>query len=96
MSEESCWEWPDTDINYEDIHKMMAIMLEIAVNIFFRSFVYTYGGKQYLQSSGGPIGARLTMCVSRLVLQDWYDEFSEIRITNLWIRVLNPNTYSNQ
>ena len=77
-SESSSWIWPDQKLSYREVHKMMAIMLEIAVNIFFRSFVYTFGGKCYLQSTGGPIGARLTMCVARLVLQDWFEEFSEI------------------
>ena len=56
----------------------MAILLEITVNSFFRSFVYTYGGEYFIQGDGGPIGARLTMCVARLVLQDWYESFRAI------------------
>ena len=31
-----------------------------------------------MQTEGGPIGARLTMCVARLVLQEWHDKFAEI------------------
>ena len=31
-----------------------------------------------MQTSGGPIGARLTMCVARLVMQQWRDEFSAL------------------
>ena len=77
-SEESSCTWPNKTLTYKEVHKLMAIMLEIAVNHFFHSFVYTYGGEFFLQSSGGPIGARLTMCVARLVLQDWFDDFSEI------------------
>ena len=52
--------------------------LEIAINFFFTNFVYTFGGEFFLQKFGGPIGARLTMAVSRLVMQAWYDEFKEI------------------
>ena len=33
---------------------------------------------QYLQCSGGPIGARLTMAIARLVMQDWWDIFSHV------------------
>ena len=32
----------------------------------------------YIQGFGGPIGARLTMCVARLVLQEWSEDFSRI------------------
>ena len=56
----------------------MAIMLEISVSFFFDNFIYTFGGKEYLQCSGGPIGARLTMCISRLMMQDWWEKFVEI------------------
>ena len=75
---EASWTWPDHLLEYKDIHKLMAILLEISVNHFFKSFVYTYGGEFYLQGEGGPIGARLTMCVARLVLQDWYEGFKDI------------------
>ena len=61
---------------------MMAILLEISIKHFFSSFVYTYGGKCFIQVDGGPIGARLTMCVARLVLQDWYEDFNKILVTS--------------
>ena len=77
-SEESSWTWPRKKLSEKEIHMMMAILLEISVNIFFQSFVYTFGGECFIQTDGGPIGARLTMCVARLVLQDWYDKFRVI------------------
>ena len=49
--------------------------MEVAVGFFFKNFTYTFGGKKYLHLTGGPIGARLTMCVSRLVMQDWHENF---------------------
>ena len=52
--------------------------IEIAVRFFFANFMYTFGRKTYIQCHGGPIGARLTMGVARIVLQQWREEFSEI------------------
>jgi len=75
---ESNWEWP-TDIPSEEmIKRMMGAALDIAIVFFFKNFTYTFGGKLYVQLSGGPIGARLTMCAARLVLQQWRDEFIKI------------------
>jgi len=41
----------------------------------FTNFIYTFGGENYIQGFGGPIGARLTMCASRLVMHDWHENF---------------------
>ena len=35
-------------------------------------------GKKYIQCGVGPIGARITMAVARVVMQQWKDEFDEI------------------
>ena len=56
----------------------MAALLKIAVKFFFDHFVYKFGGQDILQCFGGPIGARLTMCIARLVMQEWWDCFKEI------------------
>ena len=56
----------------------MGAALEIAVRWSFKNFTYTFGGKLYLQLDGGPIGARLTMCVAKLVLQQWKEEYDVI------------------
>ena len=39
--------------------------------MIFQNFVYQFGGKAYHQQEGGPIGARVTMCASRMVMQHW-------------------------
>ena len=49
---------------------MLGLAMERAVIFFFNHFTYTFGGEIYLQTSGGPIGARLTMVVARLVMQE--------------------------
>ena len=54
----------------------MGSALEIAIRFFFDNFTYTFGRELYIQNFGGPIGARLTMCVARLVLQQWREDYS--------------------
>ena len=72
------WIWPEIKPKKEEISTLMAILLEISVAFFFDNFVYTFGGKNILQCGGGPIGACLTMCISRLTMQDWWEQFVKI------------------
>ena len=77
---ESRFEWPST-IEYvgDKIKaKLMGLAIERAVVFFFNNFTYTFGGQVYRQKGGGPIGARLTMAVARLVMQQWKDEYNVI------------------
>ena len=68
-SDASKWEWPTNKISQKDLHNLIAIMLEIALKFFFEHFIFTFGGFNFLQASGGPIGTRMTIGVARLVLQ---------------------------
>ena len=52
--------------------------LHYAMNFFFQNIIYTFGGEEFRQGSEGPIGARLTMCIARLTMQDWWDQFTKI------------------
>jgi len=74
--DESSWIWPKVIPKDEDTKLLVAIMLEIAIKFFFANFLYTFGGESFLQGKGGPIGARITMCIARLVMQDWWEKFS--------------------
>ena len=56
----------------------MGLAMETAVVFIFRNFCYTFGGKKFVQLSGGPIGARITMAVARLVMQNWKDKYNQI------------------
>ena len=71
-SGEGNWVWPEAVPTVRETKILIGIALEIAVKMVFTNFVYTFGGESFLQSFGGPIGARLTMCAARLVLQDWH------------------------
>ena len=59
---------------------MLARMGEIGLRTIFENFMYTFGGKNFLQLSGGPIGARVTMAAARIVMQDWSEQYSRILI----------------
>ena len=39
----------------------MGLAMEIGVVFFFSNLMYTFANEVYLQTFGGPIGARLTM-----------------------------------
>ena len=41
-SEDSSWTWPEEKPDEKEVHLMVAIMLEIAVNMFFRSFGFDF------------------------------------------------------
>ena len=58
--------------------KLMGLAMEQAILFFFTNFTYTFGGKLYIQVGGGPIGARLTMVVARIVMQQWKEDYDEI------------------
>ena len=58
--------------------KLLGLAIEQAIIFFFKNFTYTFGGRIYIQDSGGPIGARLTMAVARLVMQEWKEGFDMI------------------
>ena len=76
--EPSSWVWPESEPTELEEKILMSIMLEISIRFFFDNFIYTFGGLTFLQSKGGPIGARLTMCMARLVMQDWWEKFQSI------------------
>ena len=63
----SSWTWP-REPTTEETRILMSILLEISTRFFFENFIYTFGNQAFLQSTGGPIGARLTMCIARLTM----------------------------
>ena len=77
---ESRFKWPGSleliDVKHKK--KLIALAMECAVVFFFKNFTYTFGGEIFLQTSGGPIGARLTMAVARLVMQEWKCNYTKI------------------
>ena len=56
--------WKDTkrDIWKIDKKRIVALLVEVLVNLVMSTHVYRFAGKVYLQSDGGPIGLRSTAC----------------------------------
>jgi hypothetical protein len=54
---------------------------EIGTRVIFENFCYRFGGEAYHQQGGGPIGARITMCAAKMVMQHWADRYHGILIT---------------
>ena len=77
---ESKFRWPSSmDLISNNVKKkLMGFAMEVAVCFFFRNFTYAFGGDIYVQMFGGPIGARITMAVAKLVMQDWKDHYDQI------------------
>ena len=72
---ESNWDWPNLPLNREQIKILLGRAMEIAVKFFFSHFTYTFGGEIFIQMFGGPIGARVMMCLARIVMQQWREDF---------------------
>ena len=85
---ESCWTWPKVEIGESETKELLSVAMEIAVKFFWGNFTYTFGGQDFIQEDGGSIGARLTMCISRLIMQAWSEKFSKILSNNKIMELL--------
>ena len=57
--------------NCKEKRLMLSKAVEVGVRECFRNHLYTFNGKVYRQTEGGPIGLRLSMAISRLVMAMW-------------------------
>ena len=74
------WIWPTLTIGRGTLKRLMGVALGIVLKFIFENFVYTFGGKYYLQKKGAPTGNRISMCGATLTMQEWRDEFKQILI----------------
>ena len=72
------WWCPKGEIPKEDKVQLIGRMLEIGIRVMFRNLIYSFGGEQYLQEEGGPIGMRGTCAVSKLVTRDFCKKLRRI------------------
>ena len=66
------------DVSREQRMEIVGRCLEIAMRVVFENFSYMFGGKTFLQEEGGPIGNRLTMACSRVVMTEWGEKYLDI------------------
>merc|ERR1712059_32555 len=65
------WRFPDITPSEYQLKLMMAACLAVGVATTFRLHTFTFGGNLYQQLFGGPIGLRLTCCVTKLRMINW-------------------------
>ena len=75
---EDQWVFPRKELADDEKKEIIARCIEIGVRIVFENFCYKFGGETLKQKEGGPIGARVTMAVARLVMQAWAEAYLEI------------------
>ena len=86
------WCFPRCTPNEQEEKEIIARCAEIATRTIFEQFCYKFGGKVYLQSDGGPIGTRITMCLARVVMHDWGDQYRTI-LTAASLRIALLSSY---
>jgi hypothetical protein len=65
------WTFPTYTPTNEERRILFGITCEIGVRVLWDNFIYSWDKKTFLQKSGGPIGAHVTMAASRLVMYNW-------------------------
>ena len=72
------WVYPPLIPTREERRLITGHVAEIGTRTIFENFVYQFGGIAFHQQQGGPIGARVTMCAARMVMQHWARGYSGI------------------
>ena len=84
------WQFPRTEPTPIQIREIQARCAEIGVRFLFENFSYKFAKESYQQSSGGPIGARVTMAAARIVMNDWGAKWRQLlETTNIVIGMLD-------
>ena len=83
------WEFPQIILEDWEKKAILAAVIRIATETMFRRHYYTFGGKTFHQSGGGPIGLRGTCAVARIVLQIFDMKWGKL------LRTLNVEIYGN-
>ena len=74
------WCYPRAQPTETQKRQIVSSCCEIAVRILFENFVYKFGRTWYQKASGGPIGAKITIVVARLVMSDWGRRYKNILV----------------
>ena len=61
--------FPHVRLRPNEKRLLVATVAEIATEAMFQHYFYNFGGKQFQQIEGGPIGLRGTCTIARLVMQ---------------------------
>ena len=76
--EETQWLYPRAQPDRKERRMIVARVAEIGTRMIFENFTYQFGGEIFVQKSGGPFGARVTMAAARIVMQAWSRSYQSI------------------
>ena len=111
IEEHSQWIFNKKELSDHEKRQILGAAVEIAISASFKLHIYSFGGQVYKQLSGGPIGSRLTMAVSKVIMLVWgrrvhdaligagitiYTEGCYVDDIRLLISLLSPNLYWNK
>ena len=88
-NDEIRWVFPERDLTEKEKKDLLAVALEIGVRTSFENHLYQFGGTVYHQTSGGPIGLRVTMAAARIVMGEWGEIYTNIMLQaelKIWLR----------
>ena len=65
------WKFPNVQCTELEKKTIVATIVQIGVLVMMNSHLYTFNGKIYLQTYGGPIGLMSACAVAQIVLNEW-------------------------
>ena len=72
------WIYPPVKPTGNQRRQIIGRVAEIGTRVVFDNFCYKFGWVAYHQQGGGPIGARVTMCAAKMVIQNWARKYHGI------------------
>ena len=68
VNDEKQWEFPNVTLTEVEKKMVVGEVLRLAVEILFKTHMYSFRGSTFRQSDGGPIGLRATCAIARVVM----------------------------
>ena len=84
--DEKQWKFPNVELTSLERKMVMSEVMRLSIEIMFSTHIYSFGGRNYKQREGGPIGLRSTCALSRVVMARW-DEKWKARMTSANLKV---------
>ena len=70
-NDEVQWVFRKVELTMLEKRRILAEVMRLSVELMFETHCYSFGGKIYRQTEGGPIGLRSTCAVARVVMSRW-------------------------
>ena len=79
------WVFPKESYSKKDKKLLLGSCLYIVIKILFSTHCYSFGGRCYLQSDGGPIGLRAVSPIAKVRIANWLKQMLK-HLSNLYIK----------